>query len=538
MNIAATSTLKAIAIKTGYTNSNVASETYTIGDDLVSITTAYRNKTISAQSGRFALSFDTTPLSSNMDGLSNLSLGSASDYAQLAVTLRFHPSGYIDAINGSVYAKENTVNYAAGDNFHVVMTVDVINHTYDVDVTKAGNASVRIANAYAFRSGQGAVSSLDNFSVFSVIGSHLVKNISIAGVTQEVVAPVTISPNGGSFSLAQSVSLSTATSGAQIRYTIDGTTPSASSLLYSGAFSVGSSKTIKAIGIKAGMTNSSVSSATFTIQPQVVASVAISPNGGSFSSAQSVSLSTSTIGALIRYTVDGSIPNSLSLLYAGPITVASSQTVKAIAINAGMNDSVLTSAIFTITLPPVAVAEVAISPNGGSFSSAQSVSLSTATSSAQIRYTIDGTIPSASSLLYSGAITVGSSQTIKAIGIKSGLANSSVSSAAFIITSPGVVAAVEISPATGTYTSAQAISMKSATPDAQIRYTLNGSTPTSSSLPYSAPFVVSASKTIKAIAFKSGMTMSSISTQVIKVRPRAPQKPKIISQSLEKRKGT
>jgi len=74
-----------------------------------------------------------------------------------------------------------------------------------------------------------------------------------------------ISPNGGSFTGSVSVSLSTATSGAAIHYTTNGTTPSASSTLYTAPFTLTASATVKAIAIKSGMTNSAIASAVFTI---------------------------------------------------------------------------------------------------------------------------------------------------------------------------------------------------------------------------------------------------------------------------------
>ncbi|WP_434453021.1 chitobiase/beta-hexosaminidase C-terminal domain-containing protein [Lentzea sp. E54] len=88
------------------------------------------------------------------------------------------------------------------------------------------------------------------------------------GSTQAPVATPTFSPPGGAYTSAQTVTISTATSGATIRYTVDGSTPTASSPVYSGPISVPSSRTVNAIGIKAGLTNSAVASATYTIGTQ------------------------------------------------------------------------------------------------------------------------------------------------------------------------------------------------------------------------------------------------------------------------------
>jgi Chitobiase/beta-hexosaminidase C-terminal domain len=79
------------------------------------------------------------------------------------------------------------------------------------------------------------------------------------------VATPTFSPAGGSFSSAQMVTITTATAGASIHFTVDGSTPTASSPLFSGPINVTSSETIRAIGVASGLANSAVASATYTI---------------------------------------------------------------------------------------------------------------------------------------------------------------------------------------------------------------------------------------------------------------------------------
>lgn len=66
------------------------------------------------------------------------------------------------------------------------------------------------------------------------------------------------------FATSKSVTITSATSGAAIYYTTNGTTPTTSSTLYSGAFTVSSTSTVKAIAVKAGLANSSVASQTYT----------------------------------------------------------------------------------------------------------------------------------------------------------------------------------------------------------------------------------------------------------------------------------
>ncbi|HTQ32062.1 MAG TPA: chitobiase/beta-hexosaminidase C-terminal domain-containing protein, partial [Opitutaceae bacterium] len=88
--------------------------------------------------------------------------------------------------------------------------------------------------------------------------------------------------------------------------------------------------------------------------PQVTAPV-FSPGGGSYSSAQNVTLTSATPGASIRYTTDGSAPSETAgTLYSSPVEVANSTTLNAIAYEAGFSDS------------PVSTASYAIGTGGGS----------------------------------------------------------------------------------------------------------------------------------------------------------------------------
>ncbi len=76
------------------------------------------------------------------------------------------------------------------------------------------------------------------------------------------------------------------------------------------------------------------------------------------------------------------------------------------------------------------------SPAAGTYTEVKSVTITSETTGATIYYTTNGDAPTTSSTQYSGAIEVGEDMTIKAIAVKSGMANSAVATAAYTINLP------------------------------------------------------------------------------------------------------
>lgn len=79
------------------------------------------------------------------------------------------------------------------------------------------------------------------------------------------VAPVTASVASGAVSASTKVTLSTATTGADIYYTTDGKQPTSASTKYTTQITISAKTTIKAIAIKAGMVPSDVQTFEYTI---------------------------------------------------------------------------------------------------------------------------------------------------------------------------------------------------------------------------------------------------------------------------------
>jgi hypothetical protein len=158
-------------------------------------------------------------------------------------------------------------------------------------------------------------------------------------------ATPTFSLVAGTYNTAQSVTISDATAGAQIHYTTDGSTPTASSALYpGGAINISSTTTLQAIAAAAGLSDSAIASATYTLQ---AATPMISPASESFSGSVSVSITDATAGATIYYTSDGSTPTTSSTVYTTAITVTSTTTINAMAAASGFSNSAVASATYT-----------------------------------------------------------------------------------------------------------------------------------------------------------------------------------------------
>ncbi|MGC2637390.1 MAG: chitobiase/beta-hexosaminidase C-terminal domain-containing protein [Acidobacteriaceae bacterium] len=177
---------------------------------------------------------------------------------------------------------------------------------------------------------------------------------------------------------------------------------------------------------------------------QPAATPAFSPAAGSFTSAQSVSLSDTTPGASLYYTIDGSTPTTSSTLYAAPISVAATTTIEAIAAASGYLHSSVATGTYAITLP---AATPTFSPAAGTYNTAQSVTISDTTAGASIYYTTDGSTPTTSSPLFSSSapIAVAATTTISAIAVASGTTTSAVATATYSIAGSGPAVSVVLS---------------------------------------------------------------------------------------------
>ena len=356
IDVAASETIKAIAVAAGYAQSNIATASYTIGP-------------------RAAVSPVIKP-------------GGGSFSAPVMVTISDGTPGatIYYTTNGASPTKSSTI-YKSSIQLVASQTIKAI----------------AIASGYAASAPASAA---------------FVVKLTTA------IAPV-IAPASGTYGAAILVRITDTTPGATIYYTTNGATPTIESTKYTAAIKIAKNTTLKAIAGAAKLKLSKVSSAVYSIRS---ATPILTPKAGTYGRAQVVKITDGTPGATIYYTTNGTAPGTSSKKYVGAISLPENTVIKAVAVAKGFAASAVASGSYIIqTATPV------ITPGGGSFATAKTVTISDATRGAVIYYTLNGALPTAKSTRYIEAFTASGNETVKAIAIAPDHAESTLASAKFTI---------------------------------------------------------------------------------------------------------
>ncbi len=167
----------------------------------------------------------------------------------------------------------------------------------------------------------------------------------------DFVAVPRFSVAAGAVASGTQVELSTPQDGFTIYYTADGSDPKTSGTEYTGVITISATTTIKAYA-KKGTISSNVATAEYTLATPA-ATPTFSPVAGAYNAAQNVTISTTTDGAEIYYTINGTDPTTSSTKYTGAISVNKNTTIKAIAVKDGLANSAVATAKYTfyVALP-------------------------------------------------------------------------------------------------------------------------------------------------------------------------------------------
>jgi hypothetical protein len=379
----------------------------------------------------------------------------------------------------------------------------------------------------------GAISVSVTTTIRAIAGGTAFQDSNILSALYTIVPTAmipTFTPGTGTYTSSQSVTITTASSGAIICYTNDNSTPVTNGAagcthgtLYSGPVTVSVATTLKAVAGGTGYTDSGVGAASYSFR---AATPTASPLPGTYSSSQNITLAT-TAGPVMCYTLDGTTPQTNGAagcthgtLYATPIAVTTSETILAVAGGTGFVDSTVGSFAYVIN---AIAATPTFSPPAGTYNGTQSVTITSTTAGAIKCYTTNGSAPAtngstgcSAGSLYSSPVTVSASLTLKAVAGGTGLTDSVIGSAAYTIQT--ALAAPQFSPAAGNYSSPQSVTITSTT-GATICFTNDGSTPTTNGsgtcthgTTYSGAISVSTSQTLTAIATKSGSVDSTVTS--------------------------
>jgi hypothetical protein len=524
ISITAATTIKAIATAAGFNKSVVASAAYTISAAQMAATPSFNPPAGEVDPGTLVMMTSTTPNATiyyTTDGttpgpstskytapititaaVTIKAIATASGFASSAVASAAYTLKPPPAVTPTFSPVAGAV--ASGTTVTISTTTAGATIYYTTDGTAPGTSSMQYTAPIAIT----AAVTIQAIATASGFGTSAVASATYTLMGLQTVTTPTFSPVAGAVLSGTTVTISTPTTGATIYYTTDGTTPGTSSTQYTAPIAITAATTIKAIATASGFADSAVTSASYTILAPA-ATPTFSPVAGAVLSGTTVAISTTTTGATIYYTTDGTTPGTSSTQYTTPIAITAATTIKAIAMASGFADSAVGTAAYTILAP---AATPTFSPAAGAVLSGTTVAISTTTAGATIYYTTDGTTPGTSSTQYTAPIAITAATTIKAIATASGFASSAVGSATYTILPPA--ATPTFSPLAGAVLAGTAVTISTTTANATILYTTDGTQPAAtaggSTNLYSGPVTINTATTINAIAVAANFANSAV----------------------------
>ncbi len=170
-----------------------------------------------------------------------------------------------------------------------------------------------------------------------------------------------------------------------------------------------------------------------------------------------------------------------------------------------------------LQLPSGIVATPIITPGTTTFNTAVNVVMSCATQGAVIYYSTNGNNPIPNTTFtkkYTGPFAIFNNTTVRAVAYRQSFLTSNIAVAYYTLNNPVTqVGTPVITPGSGTFSTAQTITIAPTTQGSVIYYTANGNIPvigTNFTKQYTGSFLVPGSTTVRAMAVKEGMSASAI----------------------------
>ncbi len=161
-------------VKSGDASDNLAfsgDQTFKTAADCISSSGIWASTSLPSTTSTMTVEFNATPSGSNIDGVFGLSNGTAFNYSDSAVIVRFNTSGKIDARNGGSYKANTSIPYTSDKTYRFRLYVNLSNHKYNAYVSSNGTDYQIIGKGYAFRTEQSNATSLNNLATIAGVGS-------------------------------------------------------------------------------------------------------------------------------------------------------------------------------------------------------------------------------------------------------------------------------------------------------------------------------------------------------------------------------
>lgn len=340
-------------------------------------------------------------------------------------------------------------------------------------------------------------------------------------------AVATAVPGEGIYNTAQSVELTPAEEDAPTYYTLDGSEPDNTKTSYGAPINIdganGAIVTLKVVSYDTVGNKGTVLSLNYRFDKEGPAAPAANPAGGTYNTAQSVTLSLAGDAMTTYYTLDGSEPDNTKTSYNGTaINVdganGATVTLKAVSYDSLGNKGTTMTASYTFD--KVGPAVPTANPVGDTYTTAKSVTLDPAEVGVITYYTLDGSDPDNTKISYSGAINIdgadGVTVTLKAVSYDEAGNKGVILIEEYKFDKEGP-AAPTASPAGDSYNSAQSVTLNRAVDAVSTYYTLDGSSPDNTKTSYSTAINIDGADgttiTLKAVSYDTIGNIGSILTQ-------------------------
>lgn len=262
---------------------------------------------------------------------------------------------------------------------------------------------------------------------------------------------------------------------ATVYYTIDGTTPTVNSTKYEGPIEIKRNCTVKALATYKDFTPSEI--VLYVIDGLKVKTPTINFIDSKFV------IETEPADATIYYTTDGTIPNRQSAQYTEPIFIDYNCTIKAFAVCEDLNDSEIASYNFEADAVRLSAPQIVREGN--------TLVVTSIADGANVHYTIDGSVPTLQSPVYTAPIEISHNMVMNAIAMKENSLNSKMVTF--------VVDEFTCEPVKSMSYNGRYLTLATTMPNSEILYTIDGTAPTSSSTKYTNAIDVEGLSTIRAI---------------------------------------